>query len=256
MLFKYDFKSNDGVLKKGVIPLVKMRKHRDRDNIFKNHKKRWGSLYWITSDGGATRFFTIVCPNTGDEFYIGEGLIRLLDEWYGQIIRDNQSIIDNMVKQNPAYENAIKLGISKQELGKLWTSIRDRMLVDNTDVIKANHDKEAAQRIIDDEIANLHTITGLFMAAFDMRVVSYLNIKEMTKRGGSINTTVRRRLMCGHGKFRNLLLRMCAHPAAPRNDGVLFVTEHHTSHLCSSCYRFNGYVGSSRSFKCPGCLSF
>ena len=93
------------------------------------------------------------------------------------------------------------------------------------------------------------------MAAFDMRVVSYLNIKEMTKRGGSINSTVRRRLlMCGHGKFRNLLLQLCAHPAAPRNDGVLLVTEHHTSHLCSNCHRFNGYVGSSRSFKCPGCL--
>jgi transposase len=85
------------------------------------------------------------------------------------------------------------------------------------------------------------------MAAFDIKILPWFDMSKSNK----VSKTNRRKLgYLAHGKFRQRLILRCGGASNP-NNRIIWLTEEFTSKLCSNCHAYCGYLGGSRTFKCP-----
>ena len=106
---------------------------------------------------------------------------------------------------------------------------------------------------IDKEQKKLHAVTKTFMRAFDVIVLPWIDLSDLLRSKGrrSMSASNKRKYgYLGHGKFRQSLIRDIGDISHPTNK-IIWQTEECSSCLCGRCFRYNGYLGGSKVFKCP-----
>jgi len=109
------------------------------------------------------------------------------------------------------------------------------------------------RRVVQTEQAKLHHVVCTFLAAFDLRVLPWLESDQLLQTQGarSLSAANRRKLsFLAHGKFRTRLVHTLGDPLR-RSNRIVWTSEEYTSKLCSRCFRYCGYLAGSRTFKCP-----
>ena len=112
-------------------------------------------------------------------------------------------------------------------------------------------DKSSDQLEVDRE--KLHRVTATILSAFDVVVLPWMDVEAMVQTKGAralSKDNKRKGLLLGHGVFRQRLIHHLG-KASMKSRRITWVTEQYTSKICGRCFRYNGYLGGSRVFKCP-----
>ena len=98
----------------------------------------------------------------------------------------------------------------------------------------------------------LHQLTCTILGAFDIRILPWLDVGSMVAQKGvraMSKVNKRKGLLLAHGAFRQKLIHHCG-DASIKHRKINWVTEQFTSKLCGNCFRYCGYLGGSRVYKC------
>lgn len=99
----------------------------------------------------------------------------------------------------------------------------------------------------------LHRLTINILSAFDIIILPWIDVQAMVQRKGAkamSKTNKRKGLLLAHGAFRQKLIHHRG-DASIKSRRLTWVTEQFTSKICGQCFRYCGYLGGSRIFKCP-----
>lgn len=91
------------------------------------------------------------------------------------------------------------------------------------------------------------------MTAFEIRILPWFGTDNLLQAKGinSLSKPNKRKLnFLAHSKFRQRLIQHCGDASHPHNR-IVWVTEEYTSKLCGRCHAYCGYIGISRTLKCP-----
>jgi hypothetical protein len=224
---------------------------RCRDKHFLTKYGKWG----LSGDPNFSDFYTLYVANNGITLSVAENWaqIRLLyvlekqDLWKSEMANLENAAMKKRCRNVSNQDQTIdwfKEQYEEIKIELLQTSKRYSHLQNKLDESRDELDQDREE---------LHRFTINIMSAFDILVLPWLDVQSLVENKGvrSLSKANKRKgLVLGHGDFRQKLIRHRAEPSVEHHH-ILWVTEQYTSKLCGNCWRYCGYLGGSRVYKCP-----
>lgn len=243
------------------VPYLSITRHSDQDRqrLWVRFGSRRGALsdrWQFGADPNIKSFYDLYLPATGCVIHVGQGWAQRVYNRYGIVNDVCASEMDRLINKcllKAPWETDAELKLAKQ-------TIRRRLETGGDDDEDAREYQKRARQIDTNWAAiakaqnRLHEVTCILMAAFDIRILPWMETDKMLQGKGSgfqLSKANKRKLnFLAHGKFRQRLIHHCGDPNHSSNR-IVWVTEEYTSKLCGRCGCYCGYLRGSRTFKCP-----
>ena len=233
----------------------------------------------LVVDLGVLTYATITCVNTGEVFFVGRGCGRTIRNRFTVPLEKVQSAMDHCVNQTQGVTQASKNLVYKRTCfveaqaveGNCSVQLRERKDAERAfqTAIQTNRDRLAKtdsnfQKMIREQyrlrdeqtkfINNLIKVTSKLLSSvgegglilFPTNLLDDCNARTR----GQTHQTSRTRGAIKMCKF-GTLLRQLRHDCLLTGAFLETTREDMSSKWCSICGVFNGYLGQSRTFKCP-----
>jgi hypothetical protein len=205
------------------------------------------------ADPNIKSFYDAYLSRTGCVVDIGRGWAQRTYDGVGRIIRRHQSTRDRLLQHELA-RVAQQPDMTMDKIRMHVAQCKEQWLADPQHAYRVAQDAvDAAWATIRKDQARLHEVTCIFMTAFDDRVLPWLDTGQLLRDKGVDALSHANKLklqFLAHGTFRQRLISHCGDPCHGSNR-IVWTTEEYSSKLCGRCHRYCGYLGSSRTFKCP-----
>jgi hypothetical protein len=207
------------------------------------------------ADPNVKSFYDVYLARTGCVVDIGRGWSQRMYDGPGRTIRKQQSVRDRLW-QAELGRIAQQPNVTTDLIRVHLAQCKERWLADPQHPYRVVQDAiDAAWEGVRKGQARLHEVTCIFMAAFDDRVLPWLDTAQLLREKGvgALSHSAKLRLQfLAHGAFRQRLISHCGDPCHASNC-IVWTTEEYSSKLCGRCFRYCGYLGNERTFKCPHC---
>jgi hypothetical protein len=207
------------------------------------------------ADPNIKSFYDAYLARTGCVVDIGRGWSQRMLDGPCRNIKRQQSTRDNLLQDEIARLTRLQTA-TVDTIRTGTTQSKQRWLANPQHPYRLAQDAiDAAWVAVDKDQSRLHEVTCIFMTAFDDRVLPWLDTAQLFREKGvdSLSHSAKLRMaFVAHGKFRQRLISHCGDPCH-RSNRIVWTTEEWSSKLCGRCHRYCGYLGNSRTFKCPHC---
>jgi hypothetical protein len=241
------------------VPYLSITRHSDQDRqrLWARFGSRGGALsdrWQFGADPNIKSFYDLYLPATGCVIHVGQGWAQRVYDRYGVSNDVCASEMDHLINKDlrkARWVTDADLKLAKLTIiGRLETGTNR----DAREYQECSRQIDANWAAIAKAQNRLHEVTCILMAAFEIRILPWMETDQMfqAKGGGfQLSKANKRKLaFLAHGKFRQRLIHHCGDTNHSSNR-IVWVTEEYTSKLCGHCGCYCGYLRGSRTFKCP-----